>query len=185
MPNPLESPIPILIIGVLVVAALGVAFSQTGRALFLLIIVGVVALTGVGVLIESMAVTEVERIEQVLYGTMESLESNRPADASDGVLTFISTTEEADHTRREARRALKFATFESINLSKLEIQVIETTSPPTALVTFTLMAKGKIRIGGLGEFSRSPPMHFEIELRRESGEWKIIGHSWDNKPSGF
>ena len=185
MPNPLESPMPIIVFGILAVAVLGIAVMRTGRGVLIVAMVGVLLLVIGGIALEWFVVTEVEEVEAVLYGTAAALASNRPPDDPDSVLQYISQIESPTNTRGEARRALRYATFEKVKISNLRIQIIETTSPPTATADFQTFVTARLKSGTFSGMARPMPIGFQVKLRKESGHWKIFYHTLKGAPAGF
>ena len=185
MPNPLEDPIPVIVFGIIAVAVLGIALLRTGRGVLIVAIVGVLVLTAAGIGLEWLVVTEIERVEATLNGTAAALEANLPADDPNGVLRYVSNVPQANHTQSEARRALRYATFEKITIRNLRIVINDKTSPPTAEAFFMAFVTAKVKSGTFGGMGRAHPINFHLELRRESGEWKICDHKLKNAPGGF
>jgi hypothetical protein len=185
MPNPLEDPIPVIVFGIIAVAVLGIALLRTGRGVLIAAIVGALVLTALGIGLEWLVVTEVERVQATLYGTAAALEANLPADDPSSVLAHISDVPQANRTQSKARRALKEVTFEKITIRNLRIEINDNTSPPTARASFKAFVTARLKSGAFSEMGRAYPIDFHLELRRESGAWKICDHKLENAPGGY
>ena len=170
-----ESPLPVLFAGVIAVAILAVAFINTQRGVFLLAIGGVVLLTGLGLALEWLVVTPREEVEAELDALAAAIATN-DADAVRGHLS-----PEADRrTRSRAEWALANYTFEEAKVSRLEIEINELTSPPSAKARFT----GRIRASDRGGLisGGTGMMDFTVDYRREGNRWLILRHT-ESAPS--
>ena len=166
-----ESPWPILLLGIVAEAVLAIALFRTGRGVLLwpMAGVGLIVLLGLGV--ERWVVTDKKLVAQTLEGAAAAMEANDLG----RLMTFISTSPTAARTRGEARRALDMGLFVQLKISGLDVSIVRTTSPPIAKAQFIAMATGRARHGEFdGELSR--PVHLEVSLRLESGRWLIYDH---------
>jgi hypothetical protein len=174
----LQDPLPIIIFGVITVAVLAVALLRTGRGVLLFVILGVIGITLAGVGIEWLVITEQEHVEAALDATAIALESND----RDAVLACCASS--ADHTRSEARRALRYVEFIKIKINALEIDDINyLTAQPTVTARFTALISARDRKGDFGELTR--PISFTVRLRKESDRWLITSHEIARAPAGF
>jgi len=173
----LENPMPVILFGVFVEAVLGVLLLRTGRGILLGVMAGVLVLVLAGVALEWLVVTEVEEVEDTLYGAAAALEAND----EDAVLSYCS--ESATRTRSEARRALDRVEFTQIRISNLDIKIIRQASPPVAKARFTALVAGRDRKGTYGR--GKDLIRFTLTFRRERDGWRIIKHSLENAPGGF
>jgi len=174
----LQDPMPIIIVGVLVVAVLGAILLSTGRGIFLIAMLGVIALTLLGVGVEWLVVTEKERVEASLEATADAMVSN------DINAILACCSESAKHTRGEARRAVRYAKFVKVKITKLEIDDINyLTSLPTVTVCLTAVITASDRGGQFSEATR--PIFFTLQLRKESDRWLITSHEIERAPAGF
>ncbi len=71
-----ENPLRIIFIGIVIEAVLGIVLLRTGRGALLWAMLGVLALTLAGVVVERLVVTEKERVEMTLDGITSALEAN-------------------------------------------------------------------------------------------------------------
>jgi hypothetical protein len=166
----LESPWPVLIVGLVIEAVLAIALFRSGRGRVLAAMAGVAAVVALGVLIATITVTDTKRIRQTLEGAAAGL---RAADARQ-VDAFIVPGDDGAAARDKARWALSVARFQEFTIRNLEAKFNYRTSPPTAETTFTVWVRGTDRSGTVpGEISR--PVAMEVKLRKESGRWLIFG----------
>ncbi|HYW78966.1 MAG TPA: hypothetical protein VE890_05285 [Thermoguttaceae bacterium] len=173
----LESPLPILLFGIVVLAGLGIALLRTGRGVLLAAMAGVVLLVAAGLALEWLVVTDGERIEATLEGVAEAIQAN------DLERTQAYCTESNTQSRSEAARAMRMVEFTEIKITDLDITVNDLTSPPTATALFTARVTARDKAG---LFDGAPHLiGFTLKLRRESGDWLISGHDLKNAPAGF
>ena len=174
MPNILEDPTPILVCGILIAAVLGILLVRTGRGVLLWAIIAVAALTGVGLLVERLVVTEREEVE----GAIEAAAAAVRANNLDGALAHISPS--AGPPRDLVRLAFGRATFEDVKLTHIEIRVIRTTSPPTAKADVKGFAKVRDKTGTFPY--GAVPIDGTLEFRRENNRWLVTGYSMKEDP---
>ena len=168
----LEDPTPIIVLGILAEAILGVLLVQTRRGFWLWPMAGVLAVVAIGVIVERLVVTERERVEAAIYGAARAVEEND----RDGVATFLARS--ASDVLRRATYYMGRFEFSSVTLRSMEITINELTSPPTAQATFFAKADFTDR---QGEYMYpSYAANFTVELVREDGVWKIRSAEDDN-----
>jgi hypothetical protein len=166
----LESPWPILILGLLVEAVLAIALFRSGRGALLWAMGGVALIVLLGVLIERNTITDTKRVRQTLLEVALELEANRP----EQVKACIVPGPDGNPARKEVDWAIGRAEFHQISLSNLEVKFNYQTSPATAEATCTVFVRGRDRSGTIdAEISR--PVFLEVKLRKESGRWLIYG----------
>lgn len=164
----LESPLPILFIGLFVEGLLGVALVHTRRGRLIAPMVIVALLVFGGVLLERLVVTEREQVEMTLDGAVEALNRNDlPA-----VLDYF--TPQATQSRARARWAMERVEFTRVSIHALDIKIHRLTSPPTAEVRLNGVAYYRDR---KGEF---PYEHyaarFIVHLEQRDGQWRVTDH---------
>ena len=162
----LESPVPILVVGVVALAVLGAMLVATRRGALLYAIAGVLAVMAIGVVVERLVVTERERVGMAIDGAAAALEANNPA----AVQKFVAAKTDSDILRR-LDYYLKLVEFEKITIRNLEIEVNHLTSPPTAEAKFDGTARFKDRSGTFG--GGVYPGTFRALLVREKDGWKF------------
>jgi hypothetical protein len=162
----LESPMPILLIGAVAIAVLGVMLIVTRRGVLLYAIAGALAVVAIGVVVERLVVTERERVEMAIDGAAAALEDNdAPA-----VQTFVAAKTDSDILRR-LDYYLKLVEFEKITIRNLEIEVNHWTNPPTAEARFDGTARFTEKTGTFG--GGVYPGTFRARLIREKDGWKF------------
>jgi hypothetical protein len=171
----LESPWPILIVGLVFEAVLAIALFRTGRGAVLWVMGGVALLVLLGVLIEHFTFTDTKRVRQTLEAAAAGLQANR----AQQVYACIVPDADGDRARQLTVWALSCAEFQELSIRNLEVKFNSQVSPPVAATTFTVWVRGKDRSGGYpGEGSR--PVAMVVELRKESGRWLIFGEPKHN-----
>lgn len=172
----LESPLPILFLGLLVEGLLGVALVHTRRGRLLIPMVLMALLTLGGIVVERLVVTERERVEMTLDGAVAALNRNDLA----GVLKYLIP--EAQQTRERAQWAMERVEFTSVSIHGVDIQINRLTSPPTAEARFQGVAYYRDRQG------QFPYEHyaakFIVQLRQEGDQWRITDHV-EHDPQGL
>lgn len=172
----MENPFPIILVGVLAVAVCAVALVRTGRGIFLVAIGAIALLTGAGVLVEKLVVTQREEVEQVIDDAAAAVRANR----LEGVLEQLSP--DAGRARDLIRWAFGRATFEDVRLTRLEIRVINTASPPLAKAEITGYVRCRDR---LGEYPYDAvPIDGTLELRKINSRWLVTGYEMRQDPRG-
>ncbi|MBN2218168.1 MAG: nuclear transport factor 2 family protein [Pirellulales bacterium] len=162
-----ESPIPVLFAGIVAAAVLAIVFFNTGRVVFLAAIAAVVALTLLGVAVEHFVVTEREAVEMALDGLAAAMEAND----KDAAIAFLSPS--ATATRARAEWAFAMFEIQQANVSNLEIEINNLTSPPSATARFHGFIQVRDRRGDLrgGE-----NFYFTLNYRKEGGRWLLVSH---------
>ncbi len=166
----LESPWPILIVGLVLEAVLAIALFRTGRGAVLWAMGGVALLVLLGVWIEQHVDTDTKRVRRTLEAAAAGLQAN---DATQ-VYACIVAGADGDVARTETDRALQQANFQELTIRNLELKFNYQTSPPTAETTFTVWVRGSYR-GGMVAGDSSGPVAMEVNLRKEAGRWLVYG----------
>ena len=162
-----ESPWPILFIGIAVEAVLAFLLLQTGRGKFLIAMIAVAALVGVGLIVEHFVITDRKAVTQTLDAAVAAARKNN----LDGVLDCISPS--AQEPRNYVRWVLGRFEVREGHISDLDIQVNRLTSPPTADATFNAVGKGRDRKGEMPYDSFV--QRVTLKLRLENGRWLVTG----------
>lgn len=164
----LETPLPIIIFGVIAEAILGAALVSTRRGVLLAAmgVVLLIVLAGLG--LEYWVVTDRERVEATLDGVVAALESN---DVNE-VLQYVAP--DAVFTRARAHLAMAMIEITDAKIHSLQITINELTSPPTAEANFNGVIYYNDRTGvNPYQYYSSP---FGVELRKEGDRWLITNH---------
>ena len=164
-----EDPTTLLVAGLLIEALLVVALVKTGRAILVLAMVGVLAIMGLGLLVERLVVTDREQIEATLDGVASALEANDV----EGVLRYIDPA--ASGMRANVRAALAGVHVTDARVYDLEVDVNHHAKPPTAQADFTGRVKGNYR----GESADGEGMvlrKFTVDFRQQDGRWLMTAY---------
>ncbi|NLE37908.1 MAG: hypothetical protein GX621_07775 [Pirellulaceae bacterium] len=105
---------------------------------------------------------------------LDALAAAIAANDADAVRGHLSPAADR-RTRDRAEWALANFTFSEAKVSRLEIEVNELTSPPSAKARFT----GRIRASDRsGLISDAPGVRdFTVDFRREGDRWLIVSHT--------
>ncbi len=174
MTSLLEDPTPIILVGIIVEAVLGVILLRTGRGVLLWAMGGVMALVVIGVLVEWLVVTERERVEETIENAAAAVEAND----FEKFDTYL--TRDAEKARGLARWAFSRAEFSRVKITKLDIHIVRQTSPPTAKAELSGIVTFKDRMGE-SPYNNYPP-NGTLTLRLENGRWLISGYTLKNDP---
>jgi len=171
-----ENPLRIIFIGIVIEAVLGIVLFRTGRGALLWAMLGVLALTLLGVAVERLVVTEKERVEMTLDGITSALEANDLK----RVLSFIAPGAVA--TRSRAAWAMGRIEVQSARFYRLEIIINRLTSPMTAKAAFFGYISYRDRQG------ESPynnyGSRFVVDLRKQGDVWVVTGHVEEQEMEG-
>ncbi len=166
----LESPWPVLILGLALEMVLAIVLFTTRRGVVLGAMAGVALLVALGVLVESRVVTDTKLIRQTLEAAAAGLQANN----AQRVKACIVPDADGDAARGLVDWAMSRAEFLELTLRNLDVIFNYQTSPPTADTTFTAWVRGTDRSGTYpGEVSR--PVAMEVKLRKEAGRWLVYG----------
>jgi hypothetical protein len=168
----LESPWPILLIGIAVEAVLAVALLRTGQGKVLWAMLGVGALVLTGLLIERLVVTEREAVEHTLDAAIDAVEAND----INRLLECISP--KAEPIRAAARMVLGRVEVRMARMTGLEITINRLTNPHTAKAKFRAIGSGRDRKGELPSQGFSEVV--TVELRPEGGRWLVFDYKPEN-----
>jgi hypothetical protein len=165
----LESPLPILIVGLVLEGMLAIALFRTGRGKLLWAMGGVALVVLLGVLIAQHTVTDTKRVRQTLQDAAAGLVAG---DAS-RVSSCIVPDSDGDAARTETRNVLGQFRFHELDIRNLDVKFNYHASPPTANTTFSVIVRGRFRKGSDDQGEINYPVSMEVQLRRESGRWLI------------
>ncbi len=166
----LESPWPVLIVGLVLEMALAIALFRTGRGAVLWAMAGVALLVLLGILIERYSITDTKLIRQTLEAAAAGLLTGK----AEQVDRCIVPDEDGNAARKLVISALSQAEFHEISIRNLEVKFNYRASPPTATTTFSVWVRGALR-GEMSTGEISRPVAMEVQLRKESGRWLIYG----------
>jgi hypothetical protein len=164
----LESPVPVICIGVVAEVLLAIILWRTGRGRLLWAMLGVAAFVLLGVLVEWLVVTDREAIKNTLAAGAAALEANN----LDRLLDCMSPG--SRQPRDDARWVLHRVQVESARFANLEITFGPGGKPPTAKARFMAIVKGRDR---QGEIPYQAFVHWVVvDFRPERGRWLATGY---------
>jgi hypothetical protein len=164
----LESPWPILFIGIAVEAVLGMMLMQSGRGKYLVAMIGMAVVVVVGLIVERLVVTDREAVRQTLDAAVAAVRKNDV----NGLLDCISPS--AKKPRDESRWLLSLVDVEEGHISDLDIKVNRLTSPPTAQAKFLAVGRGRDRTG---EFPyQGFAQRVDVQLQLQGDRWLVTGY---------
>lgn len=164
-----ESPWPAIFFGIIALAILAVILVRTGRGIVVLAMIGVLALTLGGVLLERLVVTERERVEETLFGAAAAIEAND----LDRLMEYISPR--ASFSPRRARDVLRQYKFTEARINDVQIEINRLTSPPSAEAKM-IGAFSVVDTHGQLPYTNGR-LGLTVKLQLEDGRWRIISHT--------
>lgn len=161
----LESPWPILVIGIVIEAVLAMMLLRTGQGKLLGAMIGVAAFVLLGLVVERLVVTDREAVGDMLDAAAAAVETNN----LDRLLDCVSP--KAEKTRKDSRFVLGLFEFNKARICDLEVTVNRLTSPPSAKAKFRAVGQGHDRRGEIPYqgFAR----WVTVTMRQEGDRWLI------------
>jgi hypothetical protein len=160
-----ENPLPIIFLGIAVEAMLAIAFLNTRQTGFAWAMLGVLIVVLAGVGLELLVVTDVERVEDTLYGAAEALEANDLQRVNQYILPS------ANRTRTRAELGLEAVELTSVKISSLKVKVDRSIDPPMAEAQFTGAARFEPRRREI--VYKNWAARFTVVLQLEGDRWLI------------
>jgi hypothetical protein len=164
-----ESPWPVLFIGIVVEAALALALLKTGRGKLLGVMIGVGALTLLGLAVERLVVTDREAVSDTLDAAAAAVEAND----LERLLSYISPT--AQRPQADSRFVLGRFEVSKARVRDLTVTINRLTSPPTAKARFIAFGQGRDRQGVFPYQAYSQQVIVELQL--EGDRWLVTDYS--------
>ena len=164
-----EDPTTLIVSGVLIEALLAVALYNTGRGAIITAMIGVLAVVGLGVIIERIVVTDREQVADTLADVASAVQANDV----ERVLSYIDPA--STGMRATVRTALGSARISEVRIYDLVVDVNQRSNPPTAQAEFTGRVKGHYR----GEAASGEGMllrKFTVSLRRQGDRWVMTDY---------
>jgi hypothetical protein len=171
----IESPWPATLLCIVAQVILGIVFLRTGRALVVVAMGVVLAVTAAALVIERTIVTDTELVEDTLHGIAEDLEAN---DFAAVLASFAPNCPRLAEVRSQLNRV----TVQSASVgADLEVRISQLTSPPSATAYFTGRINARERSGTIPyeNFIRK----FKVKLERQDDRW-LITDVEDAAPGG-
>jgi hypothetical protein len=173
----LEDPLPIILVGIVVVAVLAFAYVNVRRGALLWAIAATLAVVLVGVAVERLVVTDREQVEATLDGVIEAMEAD---DWERLKRDYIAPG--ATYTLQRAEFARGLIAVISAKANRLEVTVNPLTSPPTAEAQFTGVISYRLR-DPANQFPYDYYVaRFVVELQKEGDRWMISNHEEQTRP---
>jgi ketosteroid isomerase-like protein len=173
-----ESPLAIVLVGLIIVAILGGGWVQTGRKPLLYAAVAAGTLAGLLLLAERLVVTDREAIRATLYKIAKEVENND----MDAVLTHVDS--QADDVRRQAEQEFPKHHFDEVKITRIhEIAVNSKRKPPTAVVELNVVVVGTFENGALP--NQQFPRFVIVTFREEDGQWRVSEYQHFEAQQGF
>jgi hypothetical protein len=165
----LESPLTIVVVGVLLLILLGWVWSATGRKELLYALGAALALIAVGLVVERLVVTDREAIEATLLTIAREVESN---DLRRVVKHIYSG---APELRQKVEGEMPNYDFTECRLTKIHlIEVNAREQPRTAVAEFNVIASGSFREGSFSLSEQSVPRWVRLYMVKEDdGRWTV------------
>ena len=170
----LEDPTPIIFLGILAEAVLGVVVLCTGRGVILWAMAAVAVLVLAGIGLEWMVQTERERVEAVLEAVVAAVAAND----EQGVISYIDPA--ARRPRELVRWAFHLVSFTDAKITDLKISLDDTADPPTATAELTGIVWFEANRAEI--LRESYPSSGTVELRRGPEGWRITDYVLKNDP---
>jgi hypothetical protein len=171
-----ESPWPVITLGVVVQVALAIALVRTGRGVYLVVMGAAAAITGAALLAERLIVTEREQVEDALESAAVALEANDPP-------AFMGLVSPRSPRRAEIEYLLSRVHIRDANVGgDLEIRTNQLTSPPSATAYFT----GRVEASDVRQSFPYEHMvqKFKVTLQRHNDRWLIHDYAMADPVGG-
>ncbi len=173
----LESPWPVLIVGINVEAILAIALLVTRRGMLLGWMAGAAGAVALAVLLEWAVVTDREAISDAMYDCTAAAETND----AERLLGHISPAGASGPLHDEVRRMFERYEVTLARILDLQITVDRQADPRTAKAAFQVIGQGRDRRGEIflpGTYGG----RLIVNLRREGDRWLIIGYTAEDQP---
>ncbi|MEW4562675.1 hypothetical protein AB1K70_09125 [Bremerella sp. JC770] len=167
-----EQSLPIIIMAVVGGAILAGTMLQTGKQLFLYLLIGWIAVCALLLALEYSIVTDGERIEAVIYQIAEALEDNDV----EGVKSFIS--DDSPQLKADAERQMAYVQIESVKLKRnLEVTINPGSTPIIGVAKLNVKMTGHLKNNQEwnGDFATFLVLTFQQDT---DGEWRVISYQF-------
>lgn len=167
-----EEPLYIAILGIITIAFLFYAWTQTGYRWMMHAMFAAIALTLGMLLLEHLVDTEAELIEKTVLQIARDCETND----IDRILPHVysGAPVAADEARREFGRHV----VSDVDIKhNLEVRIVPNESPPLAEVSFNVGLN--VRERREGGINYGPVRLFvQLTMRKEGGQWKVASYRY-------
>lgn len=172
-----EDPLPIVVMGAVLVIGLGVGFVKTGRRTLAIAAAATVLLVAALIALERMVVTDREQVESTLFEIASSIERNE----IDAALEHIAPDAPGVH---HASSELRRVEFREVDIKpNLEIEVFPERTPPTAEARFNVMVI--LSVPALRLTNERYPRYVEVTFRKEGDRWLVEDYQHFNPTRGM
>jgi hypothetical protein len=164
-----ESPLTIVVIGAVLLIALGAVWSQTGRKELLYALGATVALIVVGLIVERLVITDREAIRQTLLQIAADVESNNLPSVVKHVYSG------APGLKQKVEAEMPNYRFTECRLTKIHtIDIDASQEPRSAVVEFNVSATGSFSQGGFSISDTQVPRWVRLHMVKETdGRWTV------------
>lgn len=163
----LENPLPIMALGTVCLAIAVIVFLAQRSLGSMLGIAGVIAVTALLLVLESIVITPSEEVEQALTALMAAVEANDVA----AVVAAIDPSAQA--IRKEAETLMPQVNVKETGTTSVRVEVDETANPLKATSFF------RGRIDGTHARSGARVFYFdkvEIDWQKSGNSWRVIDY---------
>lgn len=168
----LEESLPIIIVAVIGGAVLAGAMLQTGRQIFLYILLGWIGVCSLLLAVESVIVTDGERIEGTLYDLAAALEAND----LNAVQSYISN--DAPDLKTQAEKQLGYVRIESVKVKQnLLVSIHRQFNPPIGVAKVNVVITGHLMNNEAmdGHFATYLVLSFQQDT---DGQWRVVSYQF-------
>jgi hypothetical protein len=162
-----ENPLPIWALGAVCLAIAVIVFLAKRSLGSVLGIVGVIVVTALLLLLESIVITPSEEVEQSLNNLMAAIEANNVA----AVAAFIAPN--ATAIRNEAETLMPQVKVRETGAASIRVEVDDSASPPTATSFFRGRIDGTHARTGVRVFYFD---QVEIDWQKSGDNWLVIDY---------
>jgi hypothetical protein len=165
---PLDQPLYIVIIGIVLGVIVGGAWTASGRKELLAALVAVAVFTTIWLVVERMVVTDQEAIRATL------LEIARDVQSNDVQRVLKHVAKANPKIAADAQKELPNYDFDECRVTKVHVVDVDASAEPrSAVVEFNVVASGTFRQGSL-EVSDTVPRWIQLQMVREDdGKWRV------------
>jgi hypothetical protein len=161
----IESPMPIIFVGIVAEPILGVLLVVTRRGVILWAMLAMLGVVAAGLAVERMVVTDEKLVKATLYGARDAIKAN----SLERLDPYLAP--DAQSVRQQAAGHLRDFQFEAIRISGLQIDFNRQTSPPSAEARFNVLVQAKDRTGQIPYHAAA--LFMTVELRKIGERWLV------------
>ena len=165
----IESPWPATLLCIGSEVCLAMLFMRTGKALVVVMMAVVLAVSAGLILMEQTIVTDTEQVEDTLHGVAESLAAN---DMARVLAAFAPSC--PGHDQVQSILPTVLVSSASVG-SDLEVRISKLTNPPQATTYFTGRIEAKSKRGTIPYEKMF--RKFKVKLERRGDHWLIVDYT--------